>query len=188
MSKAMTESMTNPTAPSERLLYPDLSSVSERLIREPAGKQISNAATANEQLINEKIQAKNKFNNNINIIKDIRNYYETETNNYNKKLSRYKNYINVAEITEILLSSIATTTSVALTGIGLPYSIPTAFATATVCGSLSKKINTKRNKIIKYSQMHILSKQFRDKFNKLYTKSMNDNKIDNDEYNELVKV
>ena len=177
-------SFTDPTAPSESLLYPDLSSVSERLMRE--------AAAVNEQQINDKIQANNKFNNNINIIKDIRNYYETETNNYNKKLSRYKSYINVAEITEILLSSIATTattTSVALTGIGLPYSIPTAFATATVCGSLSKTINTKiRNKIIKYSQMYILAKQFSDKFNKLYTKSMNDNKIDNDEYNELVKV
>ena len=173
ISKAMTESMTNPTAPSERLLYQDWSSVAERLI-------------------DEKILANNKFNNNINIIKDIRNYYETETNNCNKKLSRYKNYINVAEITEIVLSSIATTattTSVALTGIRLPYSIPTAFATATVCGSLSKTINTKiRNKIIKYSQMYILSKQFSDKFNKLHTKSMKDNKIDNDEYNELVKV
>ena len=184
--------MSQPTAPSERLLYPDLSSVSEKLIREAAEKQISNAATANEQLINEKIQANNKFNNNINIIKDIRNYYETETNNYNKKLSRYKSYINVAEKQEIVLSSIATTattTSVALTGIGLPYSIPTAFATATVCGSLSKTINTKiRNKIIKYSQMYILSKQFSDKFNKLYTKSMNNNKIDNDEYNEFVKL
>ena len=63
--------MSQPTAPSERLLYPDLLSVSERLK-------------------NERIQANNKFNNNINIIKDIRNYYETETNNYNKKLSRYK--------------------------------------------------------------------------------------------------
>ena len=127
--------MSQPTVPNERLLYPDLSSVSERLI-------------------NEKIQANNKFNNNINIIKDIRNYYEAETNIYNKKLSRYKNCINVAEITEILLSSIATTattTSVALTGIGLLYSIPTAFATVTVCGSLSKTIITKiRNKIIKY--------------------------------------
>ena len=58
--------MTNPTEPSERLLYPDLSSVPERLIREAAEKQI-----------NEKIQANDKFNNNINIIKDIRNYYET---------------------------------------------------------------------------------------------------------------
>ena len=165
--------MTNPTAPSERLLYPNLS-------------------TVNEQYINEKIQANNKFNNNITTIKDIRNFYETETNNYNKKLSRYKNFINVAEITEIVLSSIATTatsTSVALTGIGLPYSIPTAFATATVRDSLSITINTKtRNKIIKYSQMYILSKQLSDKFNRLYTKSMNDNKTDNDEYNELVKV
>ena len=173
ISKAMTESMTNPTAPSERLLCPDLSSVSERLI-------------------NEEIQANNKFNNNINFIKDIRNFYGTETNNYNKKLSRYKHYIKVAEITEIVLSSIATTatsTSAALTGIGLPYSIPTAFATATVCGSLSKTIDTKiRNKIIKYSQMYILSKRFSDKFNKLYTESRNDNKIDNDGYNELVKV
>ena len=104
-----------------RLLYPDLSSVSERLIREAAEKQI-----------NVKTQAKNIFNNNINIIKDIKNYYETKTNNYNKKSSRYKNYITVAVITEIVLSSIATTatsTSVALTGIGLPYSIPTAFCT-----------------------------------------------------------
>ena len=107
-------------------------------------------------------------------------------------MAHHKSYINVAEITEILLSSIvttATTTSVALTGIGLPYSIPTAFATATVCSSVSKTIITKvGNKIIKYSQMYILSKQFSDKFNKLNIKSMNDNKIDNDEYNELVKV
>ena len=63
--------MSQPTAPSERLLYPNLS-------------------TVNEKYIKEKIQANNKFNSNINIIKDIRNYYETETDNYNKKLSRYK--------------------------------------------------------------------------------------------------
>ena len=167
--------MTYPTAQSDRLIYPDLSSVLEQMIREAAEKEI-----------NKKIQANNKFNNIINIIKDIRNYYETETDNVNKKLSRYKNYNNVAEITEIVLSSIATTatsTSVALTGIGLPYSIPTAFATATY-GSLTKTINTKiRNKIIKYSQMYILSKKFSDKFIKLYTKSMNDNKIDNDTSN-----
>ena len=89
-----------------------------------------------EQYINNKIVAKNKFNNNINIIKDIRNYYESETKIYNKKLSRNKNYINVADKTEILISSkttTATSKSVALTGMGLLYSVPTAFATA--CGS-----------------------------------------------------
>ena len=101
----------------------------------------SNITSFSEQYIKDKILANNKFNNNINIIKDNRNRYETESNNYIKELRRYNNYINVAEITEMLLSSIATTatsTSVALTGIRLPYSIPTAFATATVCGSLSK--------------------------------------------------
>ena len=36
--------------------------------------------------------------------------------------------------------------------------------------------------------MYILSKQFHDKVNKLYTKSMNDNKKDNDEYDEFVKL
>ena len=36
--------------------------------------------------------------------------------------------------------------------------------------------------------MCILSKQFSNQFNKINTKSMNDNKIDNDEYNELVKI
>ena len=128
------------TKPSAPVLYPN--------IREA----VSRITSFSEQNINAKILANNKFNKNITIIKDIKNYYETETGNYNKKLSRYKNYFNVAEITEMLLSSIATTatsTSVAITGIGLRYSIPTAFATATVCGSLSKTIDTKiRKKII----------------------------------------
>ena len=33
-----------------------------------------------------------------------------------------------------------------------------------------------------------MRKQLSDKFNKLYIKSMNDNKIDNDEYNEIFKI
>ena len=69
--------MSQPSAPSERLLYPNLT-------------------TINGQYINDKILANNKFNNKINILKDIINYYETESNNYNKKLSRCKNYINIA--------------------------------------------------------------------------------------------
>ena len=36
--------------------------------------------------------------------------------------------------------------------------------------------------------MYVLSKQYSDKFNKVYIKSRNDNKIDNDEYDELVNV
>ena len=84
-----------------------MTAVSERLIRE--------AAAVNEQQINEKIQANIRFNNNISIIKEIRKYNGTETNNYNKKLSNYKIRNNMTEVTEIVISSIATretTTSV----------------------------------------------------------------------------
>ena len=41
---------------------------------------------------------------------------------------------------------------------------------------------------MKFSQNYILGKQFSDTLNKLYTESMNDNKIHSDEYNVLVKV
>ena len=47
------------TKPSPPLLYPNVTSVSE-------------------QYINDKILANNKFNDNINIIKDVRNYYKTQ--------------------------------------------------------------------------------------------------------------
>ena len=70
--------MNRTSAPSERLVHPNLS-------------------TVNEQYINEKILANDKFNQNINIIKDIRNYYETETSNYNKKLSRESDYPKINE-------------------------------------------------------------------------------------------
>ena len=63
-----------------------------------------NITPFSEQYIIDKNLANNKFNNNNNIIKDFINRDEIETKNYNKKLSRYKNYINIAEITEILLS------------------------------------------------------------------------------------
>ena len=45
-----------------------------------------------------------------------------------------------------------------------------------------------QNKIIKYSQIYILSIQFSDIFNELYPKSIKNNLIDNDEYNKFVKA
>ena len=88
-----------------------------------------------------------------------------------KKFNRYKTCIHIAEITEIILSSIATTaatTITAFTGIGLPYTVSTLFATATVYGSLSRTINTKmRKKIIKRSQIYKLKNEFGDKFKEL---------------------
>ena len=65
------------TKPSAPLLYPNISTATLLI------------TSFSEQYINDKILANNKFNNNITIIKYIRIYYENETKNYNKKLSRY---------------------------------------------------------------------------------------------------
>ena len=59
-----------------------------------------------------------------------------------KKRNQYKNYINIDEVTEIALSSLAATatkTSVDLTVIGIILYL----ATANICGSLSKTIIAK---------------------------------------------
>ena len=53
---------TQPGAQSETILYQNLSTVTERLIID-------------------KIKANNSFNNKVNVIKDIRNCYESETSN-----------------------------------------------------------------------------------------------------------
>ena len=53
--------MSQLTAPSERLLYPRSSFIDPDLL------------SVSERMINEKIQANNILNNNINILKDIRN-------------------------------------------------------------------------------------------------------------------
>ena len=73
--------MSHSSAPSEKFLNPNSSTTGERgsTLGSPTASRI------NEQNINDKILAKN-----INILKDFRNYYETETNNYKKKLSRLK--------------------------------------------------------------------------------------------------
>ena len=72
------------TKPSGPLLYPNINTLSEHDI-------------------NDKILANNNKFNNINIIKDIKNYYEAETEIYDKKLSKYKTYIIIAVITKTAL-------------------------------------------------------------------------------------
>ena len=69
------------TAPSETLLYPGISTLTERFI-------------------NDKTKANTNFNNSIRIIKDIQNYRKTETNKYSKKFSKYRSDINIGETTK----------------------------------------------------------------------------------------
>ena len=93
---------------------------------------------------------------------------------YSKYLMNKKFFINTADITEIILKSIATTATsiaVAFTVIGLPYSVAAASVKATVFGCLSETFSLKiKKKIIYYSQLYTLTNEFSDK-NERYIKS-----------------
>ena len=66
--------------------------------------------------------------------------------NYKMKLSKFKNYINIAEITEIVLSSKATTartTSVSITGIVITFFYTSSFCYCYSMWLIIKTLNTK---------------------------------------------
>ena len=74
------------TTPSATLIYLNTSACSE-------------PNTLSEQIIIDNILANNKLNNNFNILKNIKNYKETEIQNYNKKLNKNKDYKKRTEVT-----------------------------------------------------------------------------------------
>ena len=76
------------------------------------------------------------------LIKDIKNYYGNKTNSFNRKLIRRKIYGYIAETTEIISSSLENSdiTNFSIYLSRLPCSVSTAFASETVCRSLSKTV------------------------------------------------
>ena len=145
-----------------------------------------------QTLIDQKIQANNKFNNNVMIIKDMKLFYEQEVNKYKKLLSKWKSYSHVSEVVEIVFTSVtstATGTAVSISGVGLPFTIPTVMATTLACGTISAGINNKlKNKVLSYSKKYVLAKQFAEKYNELYLKVTRDNEIDTQEYEQCTQM
>ena len=75
------------------------------------------------------------------------------------KCDKNRTYFIIAKKTEIIIASNnsninATSKTIAFTCVGLPSSIPKAFATATVCGYLSKTVNTKMREK-KFKTLHL---------------------------------
>ena len=145
-----------------------------------------------QTLIDQKIQANNKFNNNVMIIKDMKLFYEQEVKKYKKLLSKWKSYTHVSEVVEIVVTSVtsaATGTAVSISGVGLPFTIPTVMATTLACGTISAGINNKlKNKVLSHSKKYVLAKQFAEKYQELYVKVTRDNHVDTQEYDECTKL
>ena len=126
------------------------------------------------------------------IIKDMKLFYEQEVNKYKKLLSKWKSYSHVSEVVEIVVTSVtstATWTAVSISGVGLPFTIPTVMATTLACGTISAGINNKlKNKVLSYSKKYVLAKQFAEKYNELYLKVTRDNEIDTQEYEQCTQM
>ena len=198
--------MTQPTAPDISKLddvypfsnhplkiYPKLKTdkVTE-IVTTELNKKLYPSLDPMQSIIDQKIQANNKFNNNVMIIKDMKNFYENECSKYKKKLSKWEKYFHISKVVEIIVSSASSAaagTAVSVTGIGLPFAVPTVMGTTLTCGIISAGVNNQfKKQVNSYTKKYILAKQFAEKYNELFHKVTRDNEIDTQEYEQCTQM
>ena len=140
-----------------------------------------------EKRLEKKINDVNSFNNHINNIKEMITYFK-DKNKKSKK--RYKNYKTLNTILEsvdsiVIIGATSTSITLSITGIGL---IILPISAGIACGlSLGNKILHKiiLNKYNKYKKQYERDQNTIKQFDKLYRKSLQDNVIDKNEYENL---
>ena len=129
----------------------------------------------------------NNFNNSIQNIKDIQNFYNHEAKKYKKKSKTYK-IINglIQSIDGVLLLGVSSTAiTLSVTGVGLIV-VPIASGIGAGVSIISKILN----EYLKRKEQHnikeyTLAGRTPNDFCKLHSKCLEDNKIDLNEYNKL---
>ena len=143
-----------------------------------------------EKRLEKKINDVNSFDNHINNIKEMINYFK-DKNNKSKK--RYKNYKTITKIlksfdTFVIIASTSSSIPLSLTGVGL-IAIPKS--TATACGlSIGNKVLYEIiiNKYKRYKKQYERDQNTIKSFDKLYRKSLQDNIINKTEYESLCDI
>ena len=143
-----------------------------------------------EKRLEKKINNVNSFNNHINNIKEMINYFKDKNNKSKKKYKNYKTQNTVLESVDSILIIGVTSTSITLSipGVGL---IILPISAGIACGlSLGNKILHKLiiNKYNKYKKHYERDQQTIKSFDKLYRKSLQDNVIDKNEYENLCNI
>ena len=143
-----------------------------------------------EKRLEKKIKDVNSFNNHINNIKEMITYFKDKNNKSKKKYKNYKTLNTVFESVDSIVIIGATSTSITLsvTGIGLIV-LPISAGIACVL-SLGNKILQKIiiNKYNKYKKQYERDQNTIKSFDKLYRKSLQDNVIDETEYDSLCNI
>ena len=143
-----------------------------------------------EKRLEKKINDVNSFNNHINNIKEMINYFKDKNR---KSKQRYKNYKILNTILEsvdsiVIIAATSTSITLSVTGIGL---IVLPISAGIACGlSLGNKILHKLilNKYNKYKKLYERDQNTIKSFDKLYRKSLQDNIIDKNEYESLCNI
>ena len=129
----------------------------------------------------------NSFNNSIQNIKDIQNFYNHEAKKYKKKSKTYK-IMNglIQSIDGVLLLGVSSTAiTLSVTGVGLVV-VPIASGIGAGVSIISKTLNEylKRKEQHNIKKYTLAGRTLHD-YQKLHSKCLEDNKIDLNEYNKL---
>ena len=143
-----------------------------------------------EKRLEKKINDVNSFNNHISNIKEMITYFKDKNNKSKKKYKNYKTLNTILESVDSIVIIAATSTSITLsvTGIGLiilPISAGIACALSLGNKMLRKLIINKYNK---YKKQYERDQNTIKSFDKLYRKSLQDNLIDKNEYENLCNI
>ena len=129
----------------------------------------------------------NSFNNSIQNIKDIQNFYNHEAKKYKKKSKIYK-LINclIQSIDGVLLLGVSSTAiTLSVTGVGLIV-VPIASGIGAGVSIISKILNEYQKRKVQHNiKKYTLAGRTLHDYQKLHSKCLEDNKIDLNEYNKL---
>ena len=165
----------------EQKLYPSLTPTA------PPSAPYEVESMINEQLQNE-LQKVNSFNNSIQNISLMMKYYDMEEKKYKQKYTKYKliNNLNNSLDGIIVIGTTSASVTLSITGVGIivvPITAGVGCATGIlvkICSCYLKK--KEQNYKLKYT---FIQKTL-DDFRQLFTTSLKDNHIDENEYQRFV--
>ena len=143
-----------------------------------------------EKRLEKKVNDVNSFKNHINNIKEMITYFKDKNNKSKKKYKNYKTLNTVLESVDsiVIIGATSTFITLSITGFGLiilPISAGIACTLSSGNKILPKLIINRYNK---YKRQYERDQNSIKSFDKLYRKSLQDNVIDKNEYENLCNI
>ena len=143
-----------------------------------------------EKRLEKKINDVNSFNNHVKNIKEMNTYFKDKNHKSKTKFKNYKTLNTISESADSIVIIGATSTSITLSNTATTLIILPISAGIACTLSLGNKVLHKLiiNKNNKYKKQYERDQQTIKSFDKLYRKSLKDNKIDKSEYESLCNI